>query len=427
MRLNRVKTELRDYVRDFIANVIRIYTSIIYHDKRNAICFMPHQGMLSNDLYDIFNYQSDNALSFANYLLKNNLEQGAPFFFIVSDWKSSQRLTILLKEKYPNREFGFVPYFEKLDGIKDIITYSRVINRSKYIFTSFSFNLKGFRNKHQKIVDLNYFTVPFKNDIFSPSHSFYMKMDKLGTEYDAYVCPSELSIRLIIPTMTLPYSKYVLLGMCRNDHLLADCCDKELRERLVSKLDYRVDKILLYTPTHRDYEKQSNDISRFLLGFSANMLTLDTFLKANNILILCKLHPKQNKEIISKELPTSIMIHQPNHDYGLTELMRISDGLITDYTSGYFDYLLLDKPVIFNFYDVDKYKTLRGFTYDPIESITAGEIIKDEESFKNAILNIDANKEIYAEKRHFVRDLFFTHQDTKNCERVYNYFFVGKQ
>ena len=418
---------IKDNFRFFLASILRLYVCIRYRSKRNAICFMPHRGMMMNDMYDILNYKSDNALSLAHYMLENKLEEKSPFCFIVANWESANRLSSILIKKYPNKEFILAPLLTFNENVKDAIPYQKIINRSKYIFTSITYNLKGFTDKNQILVDLNYFTVPFKNDIYTPSDPFYMKLDRLGHEYNAYVCTSELSIRVIMPTMTLPYSKYVLLGMCRNDYLCADGNDIDLRSRILSKVDYHVEKIWLYTPTHRDYENKNNDVSRFLLGFSADMSELDSFLKRNHILILCKLHPKQNKTIISKILPTSILVHQPNHEYGLTELMRISDGLITDYTSGYFDYLLLDKPVIFNFYDVEKYVESRGFTYNPIESITAGDIIKDEESFKTALLNIDENRKNYAFKRKFVKDLFFTYQDTNNCERVYNYFFRNQK
>lgn len=48
--------------------------------------------------------------------------------------------------------------------------------------------------------------------------------------------------------------------------------------------------------------------------------------------------------------------------------MAVSDVLITDYTSAYFDFLLLDKPVVFNFYDFEEYSETRGFSFTPIKT-----------------------------------------------------------
>ncbi len=410
------------------ARLLRIWVKFRYKSKsKNAVFFMPHEGMLFNDMYDLFNFRSDNALSFAHYLLENKLLEESPFIFLVPNYESLNRLIHLTKQKYPQKEFRFVlPVSVAKEQhcktmLNMMVSFVRQICASKYIFTSCTYNLKPYVS-NQIVVDLNYFTVPFKNDIYTPSHPLYMELDRRGHEYYGYVCTSELSIRVIMPTMTLPYSKFYLLGMCRNDYMTSKSDFKFIRNIIISQIDYLVKKIVLYTPTHRDYEKKEKDLSRFLLGFSADLKDLDSFLRREGILILCKLHPKQNKEIIDMSLPSSIMIHKPNHEYGLTELMQISDGLITDYTSGYFDYLLLDKPIIFNFYDVDIYKSTRGFTYNPIESITAGEIVKDVDSFKRALLLLDDNAESFKEKRRFVRDLFFTYQDDKNCERVYNCF-----
>jgi len=52
-------------------------------------------------------------------------------------------------------------------------------------------------------------------------------------------------------------------------------------------------------------------------------------------------------KIILRRFQT-IFIIPPTDKLNLTDLMLASDALITDYTSGYNDYLLLDKPVIFN-------------------------------------------------------------------------------
>ena len=154
-----------------------------------------------------------------------------------------------------------------------------------------------------------------------------------------------------------------------------------------------------------------------------NLIDFHEFLKSEGIVIVAKIHPRQNEGIISHELPESIIIHQPQHHYGLTELMIISDCLITDYTTVYYDYLLLDKPVIFNFYDSERYGRERGFSFSPIECITAGDIVRNPEELKSAINNISVNYEQSKEKRKFVRDLIFAYQDGKTCSRVYDYYF----
>jgi CDP-glycerol glycerophosphotransferase (TagB/SpsB family) len=251
-----------------------------------------------------------------------------------------------------------------------------------------------------------------------------MGLDKVGREYKSVVCSSELSIRLLLGEMTIPYKKYINLGMCRNDNLLDGNKYEELRESIINRVSYKVNTIVLYTPTHRDYEESlDNQNARSILGFNYDPVSFESYLRDNGIVFICKLHPKQNAQIVERDIPEGLILHTPNETYGLTELMQISDCLVTDYTSAYLDYLFLDKPVIFNFYDLEKYSRLRGVPFVPMDSIAAGEIVENEGQLKRALTHLDENYKNYKSKREFVRNLFFTYVDNHSCERVYGYFF----
>lgn len=404
--------------------------SFISNKKR--ILFIPHPGMARNDNYSIMNYHSDCALSFANYILTNKLLADKIITITISKHNDIENLRKYTTTQFPDRKIEFVYSFDAVSSgsIRDIhnrLKFYKAISESSHIFTSITYILRPlFSNKQQIVVDLGYYSCPFKNDLFNKDAPIYMGIDKIS-EKDCryYVCASELSIRLILPTMSIPYEKYLNLGMCRNDYLFSDKTEDQLRAKLKDSVNYQVNRIILYTPTHRDYEndKGSTNISRELLGFDADIDSINSCLIANECMIICKLHPKQNKEIISKSLPPSIILHEANEEYGLSELMKASDALITDYTSGYFDYLILNKPVIFNFYDVDIYKKTRGFTFEPIESICAGDIVYDENSFKKAISDLDQNEHVNNKHREIIRNMVFSHQDTCSCERIFEFIF----
>jgi hypothetical protein len=55
----------------------------------------------------------------------------------------------------------------------------------------------------------------------------------------------------------------------------------------------------------------------------------------------------------------------------INEVLASFDVLITDYSSVYYDYLMLDRPTIFLPYDVDAYAKAPGF-YVPFDEIAAG-------------------------------------------------------
>ena len=48
-------------------------------------------------------------------------------------------------------------------------------------------------------------------------------------------------------------------------------------------------------------------------------------------------------------------------------LLRNADGLITDYSSVYFDYMLLDRPIAFAIDDIKEYGDKRGFIFETPE------------------------------------------------------------
>lgn len=138
------------------------------------------------------------------------------------------------------------------------------------------------------------------------------------------------------------------------------------------------------------------------------------------MVIVCKLHSAQMRNIISSDVPYGIILYDKEWNLGLCELMQASDALITDYTSAYFDYLLLDRPVLFNFYDFDKYKEYRGFSYDPLDPILAGDVYNNEKSFFEGLDRIVRQEDNWSENRHFVRNLVHKYQDIGSSSRIFD-------
>lgn len=424
----------------FLKNMKRILANLIYHfikryyyiigffAHKDTIMFVPHSSMCRIDLYDIINYKSDSALSFLHYILDNRLLLDKKILVATRDDINYSYYYEYIRQNFSDRDINFTPIFANntytlIEKIKRHIVYCKNVSRCSHIFSSITQNFSSLISK-QILVDLNYYTCGMKNDILSKDNPHYMGIEKVGHEYKYIVGTSELAIRLILSEMTIPYERYVNLGLCRNDNVLnGDKCEW-LRKEIISKVSYDVSTIVLYTPTHRDYEsKLGKNNTRSILGFDYDVIMFSKFLKNNGIVFICKLHPKQNALVVENELPEGLILHKPNERYGLTELMQMSDALVTDYTSVYFDYLLLDKPIIFNFYDLEVYKRERGVPCEPMSAISAGEIVNNEEEMMHALLNIENNRKDYAEMRKFVKNLFFTYQDANTCKRVYDFVF----
>lgn len=424
---------MKDFIiNNFIWLVKKIFFFYGLCSDKNKVLFVPHSGMCRIDLYDIVNYKSDSALSFLNYILENNLLQEKEILVAIRDDIDKQYYYDYVQAHFFHRKVKFVSMFfnksySKFEKLKQRIAFCRMVSGCSHIFASMTHDFSGLIS-NQIVVDLNYFTSTMKNDICEKGTSGYTGIEKVGREYSYIVGTSEIAIRLILSEMTVPYKKYINLGLCRNDYLLNGEKCEWLRKEIQDKVSYEIKRIILYTPTHRDYEAHiSFSKKRSILGFSYDPESFGTFLKNNGIVFICKLHPKQNALVVENQLPEGLILHKPDMRYGLTELMQVSDSLVTDYTSAYFDYLLLDKPIIFNYYDLEIYKKERGVPCEPMSAISAGEIVRNEEEMMQALLNLDTNKVQFSQMRKFIRNLFFTSQDTNSCKRVYNFIFVENE
>ncbi len=119
-----------------------------------------------------------------------------------------------------------------------------------------------------------------------------------------------------------------------------------------------------------------------LLHDNDALLACNEILRAHHILLWIKLHPSetgcpQNRTFSNILIQSDKEFLSLQTDY--YRLLGSCDALITDYSSVYFDYLLLDRPLGFAIEDIDSYRENRGFTAaDPIAQMP-GEILQSKE------------------------------------------------
>lgn len=177
---------------------------------------------------------------------------------------------------------------------------------------------------------------------------------------------------------------------------------------LIKKIG-RYERCLIYMPTWRD--ANPNFIAKSGWDFPA----INEALKHQNALLLLKLHVNTPQGIIQDADNLShIHLMQSNED--AYSVLPFTSGLITDYSSIMFDFLLIDKPIYYYPFDQKEYESdSRGF-YHTYESCTAGIHIKTPTELTDP--NLINDTQYFVSKRQALREIFFDHTDSLASERI---------
>ena len=144
-----------------------------------------------------------------------------------------------------------------------------------------------------------------------------------------------------------------------------------------------------------------------------DLIRLDQFLVDTNNLLIVKLHPMdilQNYGFPAFE--NLMIIKQKDFKEQLYPLLGACSYLLTDYSSVWVDYCILQRPIGFVMNDVGEYENTRGFTIDNIIDLLPGTTLN---TFENILAFIETPNVIETDKSH----LFNSYMDDHSSARVY--------
>ena len=170
-------------------------------------------------------------------------------------------------------------------------------------------------------------------------------------------------------------------------------------------------------PTWRKHISNENEFInsqyfKMINGFLNNEKLL-SLIKDKGYKIIFKPHFELLKYCDLLNIPDEILLSE---DESYQELFNKSMLLITDYSSVYIDYLLIDKPICFAMDDLEEYRKNRGFAYEPVENYLPGEIVDNCSALMNWINNI--NLDSFKEDRAQLKKLFYVNPDQYSSKRV---------
>jgi len=250
---------------------------------------------------------------------------------------------------------------------------------------------------------------------------------------DYVLSSSNLYEVLMSSCIGIPKEKFIRTGFPRNDMLFtADNKSREIVSNYFGNDIFNDEtKIIFYLPTFRIGHKGNKIEGKLregnIFGFEdVDYNKIDKWLRDNNYVLLSKLHPMEENLVSGKSINVGERMKLidsrwlTNIDKDLYKLLSISDMLITDYSSVYFDYLLLDKPLIFIQNDLEEYRRSRGILLEPYESWTPGYKVSTCTEFIKALNEYSNDERLYSKERKQLKDLVFEVSDPSNCMRVWN-------
>lgn len=228
---------------------------------------------------------------------------------------------------------------------------------------------------------------------------------------DVAMVPGPLFVKTKAYFWNMRESDIIDLGYPRFDWLKKKNANAE---SFVAGLKGNATKTVIWMPTFRNdknglYNETANLSAFPLMADNASWHKLDEVCKANNILLLVKLHIFQKAYDIPFAEFTNIK-EIKEQDYAskglsLYEVLAETDALISDYSSVAIDYLILNRPIAFCLDDFEIYKKNRGFVFEDPLVYMPGHHLYKEEDLEKFMADVAAGNDVYAEERLKVKPL----------------------
>lgn len=215
--------------------------------------------------------------------------------------------------------------------------------------------------------------------------------------------------------------KMIETGYPRNDVLVkrpAPETIKKIKKRCGIPLNK---KVILYAPTWRDDQYYARGRYKFELPLDLHLMQEAL---GDDYVILLRMHYLVAENFDLRPFQGFAFDLSDYED--IRDLYLISDILITDYSSVFFDYANLRRPMIFFTYDIDRYRdTLRGFYFD-FEHHAPGPLVKTTEEVIDEVRRSEAADFSLPPSFESFYERFCALEDGESTRRVVERVFLGR-
>jgi CDP-glycerol glycerophosphotransferase (TagB/SpsB family) len=233
-----------------------------------------------------------------------------------------------------------------------------------------------------------------------------------------FACSAQREYEFVKERFGYPPGAVQLLGLCRFDNLLAE---------------HEVKRQILVMPTMREWlrdvsldtKKYENTMrfenSEFAMSWNSFLSSpkLGEILSQNNVDLVFYLHASMQKYAdYFPSVSNRVKIAQ-SKDYDVQQLLMESAVLITDYSSVFFDFAYMKKPILYYQFDYEKYRL--GQYQEGYFSYSRdgfGTIVSTEEKLISELKDLVESNFVMLEEYRKRVESFFAFTDSKNCMRT---------
>lgn len=210
--------------------------------------------------------------------------------------------------------------------------------------------------------------------------------------------------------------EYLPLGQPRNDVLFSDDFISASRKDICNKFNINDKKIILYAPTWRGY-----DVTDSFPFKRKDFEKLNDYLASHDYVFLYRPHYIEN--FIQDDLIeglNSIVVADVNKEPYTQKILAAADMVITDYSSIIVDFLIMNKPVAFIPFDLEKYDSFRGIVIDFYDNVhTPGPKVQNMDNLIEYLKEIDAKSDKYTTFREKAIKYYYSYFDDESCKRIW--------
>jgi CDP-glycerol glycerophosphotransferase (TagB/SpsB family) len=223
-----------------------------------------------------------------------------------------------------------------------------------------------------------------------------------------------------------PQDEVLVTGLPRNDVMVrAAARAGEIKRAMGLSKGGELPRLLVWLPTFRQAVRGTirtdgrSHASIFGID-DMDIAAFESLLEMNNCICIAKPHPMA-AEYTDRLEGDRIKVWREgdlaDHGLSLYDVVGAADVLITDASSVYVDYLILDRPVIMAFPDIEEYQATRGFSFGPVENCIAGPLVRTFDELCGAVED-SLVTDRYAARREEIAALFHEQRDDNAAARL---------